>query len=352
MTERIVLALTGASGVIYGIRALQILRALPNVETHLVVSAAAKQTIAAETDWTLKQIEQLAHVVHDDRQIGATIASGSFATRGMIVMPCSIKTLSAIANSFSADLIARAADVTLKEGRPLILVVRETPFHLGHLRLMERAAEMGAIIAPPIPAFYGRPQTLDEMIDGAVGRVLARLGFDNALFTHWKGMKNVETPSRGVSTQEKISAFLSAQTTLALATTNADGSPHACDVFFAHDEKRTLYFLSDPKTRHIQNLRRDARVSATIHAATRGWEQIRGAQIAGEARRVDESERARAYEIYARKYPFVQQWLPSAEILGRALDKLGVVELFKIVPRSMRWIDNAEGFGHKEEIEL
>ncbi|MBI5305202.1 MAG: UbiX family flavin prenyltransferase [Chloroflexi bacterium] len=352
MNERIVIAITGASGVIYGIRALQVLRDLPNVETHLVMSAAAKQTIAAETDWTIQQVEQLAHVTHDDRQIGATIASGSFATRGMIVMPCSIKTLSAIANSFSADLIARAADVTLKEGRPLILVVRETPFHLGHLRLMERAAEMGAIIAPPIPTFYSRPQTLAEMIDGTVGRVLARLGFDNALFTQWAGMRDAVAAPTETSTQDKIIAFLAAQTTLTLATTNADGSPHACDVFYAHDDARALYFLSDPKTRHIQNLQRDARVHATVHAATRGWQTIRGLQIAGDAQRVPDDERARGYELYVRKFPFVKQWLPAAAMLGRALDKLGVIEMHKIVPKWIRWIDNAEGFGHKEEMSL
>ncbi len=348
MTERIVIAITGASGVIYGIRALQILREMPNIETHLVMSAAAKQTIAAETDWTIKQVEELAHVVHDDRQIGATIASGSFVTRGMIVIPCSIKSLSAIANSFSADLIARAADVTLKEGRPLILVVRETPFHLGHLRLMERAAEMGAIIAPPVPAFYGRPQTLDEMIDGTVGRVLARLGFDNTLFTHWNGMRDAITAP--TTTREKTATFLAAQTTLTLATTNADGSPHASDVFFAHDENLALYFLSDPKTRHIQNMQRDARVNGTIHAATRGWQEIRGVQIAGHAQRVE--NRAEAYELYVKKYPFVTQWLPNAEILGRVLDKLGLIEMYKITPQWMRWIDNGEGFGHKEEIEF
>ena len=157
--ERIIIGITGASGVIYGIRLLQALRNRPDVETHLIVSPAAKQTIAAETDWTIKDVEALAHTVHDVRQIGATIASGSFPTRGMIVIPCSIKTLSAIANSYADDLITRAADVTLKEGRPLILVVRETPLHLGHLRLMERAAEIGAVISPPMPAFYNRPQT-------------------------------------------------------------------------------------------------------------------------------------------------------------------------------------------------
>lgn len=186
MTERIIVAISGASGVIYGIRLLQQLRALENFETHLVISAAAKQTIAAETDWTIKSVEALAHAVYDARDIGAAIASGSFVTRGMIVIPCSIKSLSAIANSYSADLIARAADVTLKEGRPLILVVRETPLHLGHLRLMTQAAEMGAVIFPPVPAFYGKPQTLDNIIDGTVGRVLARIGVDNDLYTRWK----------------------------------------------------------------------------------------------------------------------------------------------------------------------
>lgn len=186
MTERIIVAISGASGVIYGIRLLEALHATSNIETHLVISAAAKQTIAAETEWTLKDVEALAHTVHDVRQIGASIASGSFVTRGMIVIPCSIKSLSAIANSYSADLIARAADVTLKEGRPLILVVRETPLHLGHLRLMTQATEMGAIIFPPMPAFYGKPQTLDDVINGTVGRILARVGIDNNLYTRWK----------------------------------------------------------------------------------------------------------------------------------------------------------------------
>ena len=161
MPERIILAITGASGVIYGIRALQVLRTLPDIETHLIVSSAAKQTMAAETRWAVSEVEALAHRVYDGRDIGAALASGSFATRGMIVIPCSIKTLSAVANSYSADLIARAADVTLKEGRPLALVVRETPLHLGHLRLMTRAAEIGAIIFPPVPAFYRQPHTID-----------------------------------------------------------------------------------------------------------------------------------------------------------------------------------------------
>ncbi len=186
MADRIIVAISGASGAIYGIRALQVLRALPNVETHLIVSAAAKQTILAETTWAINDVESLAHTIYDAREIGAALASGSFATRAMIVIPCSIKSLSAIANSYSADLIARAADVTLKEGRPLALVVRETPLHLGHLRLMTRAAEIGAIVFPPVPAFYRKPQTVDEIIDDTVGRVLARIGLDNDLYARWK----------------------------------------------------------------------------------------------------------------------------------------------------------------------
>jgi len=188
MSKRLVVGITGASGVIYGIRLLEVLRASDVVETHLVISPAAKATIAQETDWKVSAVEALADRVYDTRDIGAAIASGSFATVGMVIIPCSIKTLSAVAHSYSADLISRAADVTLKEGRPLVLVVRETPLHLGHLRLMLRAAEAGAVIFPPVPAWYGRPKTLDEVINGTVGRVLLRLGLDNTLYTRWEGM--------------------------------------------------------------------------------------------------------------------------------------------------------------------
>jgi len=191
MTEpppsRVILALTGASGAILGIRALQRLRAL-RVETHLVLSAAAHITIAQETDWEVSDVQALADVSHDPRDIGATIASGSFQTHGMIVIPCSIKTLSGIANSYADDLIVRAADVTLKEGRPLVLVVRETPLHRGHLRLMDLAARAGALIFPPVPAFYQRPATLDEMVDQTVARALQRLGLPDPGVTPWKGL--------------------------------------------------------------------------------------------------------------------------------------------------------------------
>jgi 4-hydroxy-3-polyprenylbenzoate decarboxylase len=189
MAERLVVGISGASGVIYSIRLLEVLQSVPNIETHLVITTAARQTIAQETDWAIKDVEALAHTVYDNREIGAAIASGSFATRGMVIIPCSIKTLSAVAHSHSAELISRAADVTLKEGRPLVLVVRETPFHLGHLRLMTQATEMGAVIFPPLPAFYAHPRTLDDIINFTVGRILSRLGFGNDLFKQWTGLR-------------------------------------------------------------------------------------------------------------------------------------------------------------------
>lgn len=185
--KRLIIGLTGASGVIYGIRALEMLRG-SEVETHLVLSPAARVTIAQETDWKVSEVEALAAVRHDHRDIGASIASGSFSSGGMLIAPCSIKTLSAVASSYSGDLLSRAADVCLKEGRPVLLMVRETPLHKGHLRLMRLAVEAGAILFPPVPAFYGRPQTIDDLVNGTVGRALARLGFENEAYVKWKGM--------------------------------------------------------------------------------------------------------------------------------------------------------------------
>lgn len=182
--KRLVVGISGASGVILGIRLLEYLRTT-GVETHLVLSPAARATIAQETDWEIEDVLNLAGVTYPYTDIGAAIASGSFSTRGMVVVPCSMKTLSAIANSYTADLLSRAADVTLKEGRPLILVVRETPLHPGHLNLMRLAAEAGAVIFPPVPAFYDRPKSLDQMVDQLVGRILVRLGIDNDLFKKW-----------------------------------------------------------------------------------------------------------------------------------------------------------------------
>lgn len=183
--KRLVVGISGASGVILGIRALEVLRET-GVETHLIISPAAKATIAAETDWKVNDVTALADVIYNHANIGAAIASGSFETLGMLVIPCSIKTLSAVANSFASDLISRAADVTLKEGRPLILVVRETPLHSGHLRLMSIAAEAGSVIFPPVPTFYARPVSIEDMIDNTVGRVLARIGIETGIYTRWK----------------------------------------------------------------------------------------------------------------------------------------------------------------------
>ncbi len=187
--DRVVVAITGASGSVYGIRTLELLAAAPEVEVHLVVTRAGATTIKAETDETAQRLERFADVVHHASDIGASIASGSTTTAAMIVVPCSIKTLSAIATSHSADLVSRAADVTLKEGRPLALVVRETPLHLGHLRLMASVAEMGAIVAPPVPAFYHRPTTLDEVVDATARHVLARVGLHHvAERREWSGL--------------------------------------------------------------------------------------------------------------------------------------------------------------------
>jgi 4-hydroxy-3-polyprenylbenzoate decarboxylase len=188
--QRLVVGISGASGVTLGIRALEILSQIDEIETHLVITAAARLTISQETDWTLKDIHALADMVYKENDISAAIASGSFTTLGMIVLPCSIKTLSAIANSYADNLLVRAADVTLKEGRPLVLGVRETPLHRGHLRLMGQAAEAGALIYPPMPAFYTRPKTVDELIDNLVGRVLARIGIENEQYLRWKEFEN------------------------------------------------------------------------------------------------------------------------------------------------------------------
>jgi flavin prenyltransferase len=189
-TKRLIIALSGASGQVYGIRLLEVLRDAPEVETHLVMSQAARITIAQETDWDPRDVEALASVVYRPGDIGAALASGSFETAGMIVAPCSVKTLSAIAHSHADDLTSRAADVQLKEGRPLLLMVRETPLHLGHIELMAQAARIGCIIFPPVPAFYSRPKTLDDIVNGTVGRMLARIGFENDLYYRWLGMRS------------------------------------------------------------------------------------------------------------------------------------------------------------------
>jgi 4-hydroxy-3-polyprenylbenzoate decarboxylase len=184
---RLIVAITGASGAIYGIRLLEALREVPDAEVHLVVSNGGKLNISLETDWVLKDVEALAHEVHSDQNLAATIASGSFRTGGMIVAPCSMKTLSGIVTSYADTLIVRAADVILKEQRKLVLMPRETPLHVGHCRLLLQAAEMGAIIAPPMPGFYNDPQTIDDLLNHNVGRVLDLFDIESGLVKRWKG---------------------------------------------------------------------------------------------------------------------------------------------------------------------
>jgi len=185
--RRIVVGISGSSSPIYGIRLLQVLRDLGDGEIHLILSEAARQTIRLETDWSIEDVLRLAHVVHDNRNLASSLSSGSFPTQGMIIAPCSMHTLSEIAHAVSSNLLTRAADVHLKERRKLILMARETPLHLGHLRNMVAAAEAGAIILPPIPAFYHRPQSVGDLIDHSVGKALDLLGIPHQLFSRWSG---------------------------------------------------------------------------------------------------------------------------------------------------------------------
>ncbi|NJO84357.1 MAG: UbiX family flavin prenyltransferase [Blastochloris sp.] len=189
--RRLVVGISGASGAIYGIRLLEVLHNLPDIETHLVLSGAARQTIVLETNYAVPDVEALAEQTYRINDIAASISSGSYRTLGMVVMPCSIKSLSAIALSLSDNLLARAADVTLKERRKLVLGVRETPLHLGHLRLMAQVAEMGGILLPPVPAFYHRPRTIDDLVNQTVNRTLDMLEIElpNDLFARWQGKR-------------------------------------------------------------------------------------------------------------------------------------------------------------------
>jgi flavin prenyltransferase len=184
---RLIVGITGASGAIYGVRLLEALRKVPKIEVHLVMSKTGRLTMALETGRKVRDVEKLAHHVHRDQDLAASISSGSFKTAGMIVAPCSMKTLSGIVHSYADTLVVRAADVVLKERRKLVLMPRETPLHVGHCRLFLQAAEMGAIIAPPMPAFYGAPRTLDEAIDHSVGRVLDLFDIDSKLVRRWMG---------------------------------------------------------------------------------------------------------------------------------------------------------------------
>lgn len=185
---RLIIGITGASGVIYGIRLLEVLSKSKGIETHLIISKAGELNIRYETNWKVEEVKPLANFSYDVHDLGAPLSSGSFKTDGMVIAPCSVKTMSALANSYTENLLLRAGDVTLKERRRLVLLVRETPLHLGHLRNMERLSEMGAIIMPPVPAFYHRPTTIQDIIDHTVGKILDILGIEHNLFHRWSGL--------------------------------------------------------------------------------------------------------------------------------------------------------------------
>jgi len=185
----LIIGITGATGVIYGIRLLEVLSAIDDVETHLILSEASRQIIKYETDKKVEEIEKLADFSYNVDDIGTRLASGSFKRDGMIIAPCTIKTMSALANSYSDNLLVRSGDVTLKEGKKLILLVRETPLHIGHIKNMERLCEMGATIMPPVPAFYHRPKTILDIVDHTVGKALDLFGIEHNLFPRWSGIE-------------------------------------------------------------------------------------------------------------------------------------------------------------------
>ncbi len=184
--RRLIVGMTGSTGAVFGIRLLEALKH-SEVESHLIISKWAQRTIEHETSYTIEQVRALATVVHSQGDMGASISSGSFKTEGMVVMPCSVRTLAGIANGYGEHLVHRAADVVLKERRRLVLMVRESPFHLGHLRTMAALTEMGAVIAPPVPGFYNNPKTIEDLVDSSVDRILDLVGIDDGLTRRWNG---------------------------------------------------------------------------------------------------------------------------------------------------------------------
>jgi 4-hydroxy-3-polyprenylbenzoate decarboxylase len=184
--RRIIIGMAGASGVIYGVKMLGLLKEMKDIETHLIISESGKRNIEIETEYKAEEVAAMADVVYNDKDVGAALSSGSFLTEGMVVIPCTIKTLSGIANSYTTNLLVRAADVTLKEKRKLVLVVRETPLHKGHLRLMTMAADIGAHILPPVPSFYHQPKTIDDIINQTIGKIFDYLQIEHHLFKRWE----------------------------------------------------------------------------------------------------------------------------------------------------------------------
>lgn len=338
--QRLIIGISGSSGAILGIRLLEALRSHP-IETNLIVTASARLTIEQETNWSVENVLALADHHYNPRDLAAPIASGSFSALGMVVIPCSIKSLSSIANSYSADLLSRAADVTLKEGRRLLLVLREAPLHAGHIRLMEQASTAGAVIFPPVPAFYAHPQTVDEMVDNIVGRVLARMGIENNLYMHWQGMGKRPPENAPVDLPPWQEDELWDLPAMTLATTGADGSPHAAPVYFAADaERRNLYFFSDPGSQHSQDLSAGSSAAAAVHPVVSEWEQIRGLQMRGTVNPVPAGEEwQRGWSCYLVKFPFA----------GGMKEAIAASTLYTFRPNWFRLSDNRRGFGYKEE---
>jgi 4-hydroxy-3-polyprenylbenzoate decarboxylase len=199
--KRLIVAITGASGVIYGVRALEILRSLPDYETHLILSPSAARTITEETDRSIEQVRALGDRLYNHKDIGAAIASGSYRTDGMLIAPCSVKTLSGVAHCYADELVVRAADVCLKERRRVVLLFRETPLHAGHIELMAQATRNGAIVMPPVPGFYHRPQSVDDIVTQTVGRALDLFGIEARIVKRWKEQEAGEAPGRAAANE-------------------------------------------------------------------------------------------------------------------------------------------------------
>ena len=203
MARRLIVGISGATGAIYGIRLLEVLREASEIETHLVITKAAERTIGWETAYTLEQVARMATVRYPVADVGAALSSGSFPTAGMVIAPCSVKTLAAIAHGWSDNLLTRAADVTLKEQRRLVLLVREAPLTLAHIRNMAACAEMGAIVVPPVPAFYNHPKTIDDIVNHTIGRVLDLFSIDTGVVKRWEGMARAHRPRKDLKTRSK-----------------------------------------------------------------------------------------------------------------------------------------------------
>jgi 4-hydroxy-3-polyprenylbenzoate decarboxylase len=344
--QRLVVGISGSSGAILGIRLLEALRQSP-IETHLLITDSARLTIAQETGWEPAGVFALATAHYSPKDLGAAIASGSFDTLGMVIIPCSVKSLSAVANSYSADLLGRAADVTLKEGRPLVLVFREAPLHPGHIHLMQQAAQAGAVLFPPVPAFYTHPQTVDQIVDNIVGRVLRRMGIENDLYREWQGVEPAGSDQSDVSGQAGEGVFdtagqesLWSLPAMTLATTGSGGMPFAAAVYFAAGVDHTLYFFSDPGSQHSQNLAAEARAAVTIHPLVDSWQEIRGLQLRGRVREVPLGEEwDAAWALYQRKFPFAAD---LKEVMAKNA-------LYAFQPDWMRLTDNRRGFGYHTE---